>query len=420
MSPTLLLAILLATLLALGVNALPADNATAYFSGLEASLINNGLSGLWNVIVVANHTETGPDLINKLYSDDQFTIYAPNNAAWETSGLSQPPANGDLVSLLSYHIVQATLNSSTDIAPIRHHTIAFTELRSPTVDLPGDQTQVIVLETAVNATTGQDVNDGSVLVRGDNWNATSAGEQFVYENLHIQPVDKPSPLLKTLSQSGLAIAANLGANLAISAISSAGLNDTLSAECHGCTFFIPVNAAIDGAANFTGLGDDEKRNVLLNHVLNGSTIYSPDLSPGNAYITSAGMPLIYLADDQGKRFVSVGQYRASILRSDIPVSNGVVHLIDTLMIESQNNHDRADSAASSASSEAESRTTTTNVIGIGGTHAPTQTSSSATSSTATATSTQAESFALRRTMSGDVESVMKVSIIALVLGRLWI
>ncbi|WVQ62602.1 uncharacterized protein L199_000748 [Kwoniella botswanensis] len=417
--------LLLSALLSLSVQALPADNATAYFSGLESSLINNGLSGLWNAIVVANHTDTGPDLINKLYSDDQFTIYAPNNAAWESSGLSQPPANGDLVSLLSYHIVQATLNSSTDIAPIRHHTIAFTELRSPTVDLPGDQTQVIVLETAVNATTGQDVNDGTVLVRGDNWNATSAGDQFVYSNLHIQPIDKilavPSLLLETLSQSGLAIAANLGATSAISAISDAGLNDTLSSECHGCTFFIPVNAAIDGATKFTGLGNDEKRNVLLNHVLNGSTVYSPDLNPGNAYITSAGMPLIYLAGDQGKKFVSVGQYRASILRSDIPVSNGVVHLIDTLMIESQNNHERADSAVSSAASEAESRTTTTNVIGVGNTQAPSTTSAAQTSSAATASSTQAESFALRSMRGpGDIESALKVSVMALVLGRLWI
>ncbi|WWC66775.1 uncharacterized protein I206_100680 [Kwoniella pini CBS 10737] len=412
---------LFSLLLAVSVLARP-PNATVYFNGLEASLIDNGLSGLWNAIAVANSTETGPDLINKLYSDNKFTIYAPNNAAWQGSGLSQPPANGDLASLLSYHIVQATLNSSTDIAPIRHHTIAFTELRSPTVDLPGDQTQVIVLETAVNATTGQEVNDGSVLIRGDNWNATSSGDQFTYENLFIQPMDKiltvPSPFLKTLSQSGLAITANLGATSAISAISSSGLNNTLSQNCHGCTFFIPVNKAFESAAqstNITSLDDSSRSNVILNHVLNGSVVYSPDLNSGNAYITSAGMPLIFLIDEQGKKFISVGQYRASIVRSDIPISNGVVHLIDTLMVVPQNNHQRADDAASSAASAAVSRTTTTNVIGVGGT-SPT-TTSTATTSSATGSRTQSSAFSNKQI---DLGSTIKVSIISVILGGLWV
>ncbi|WWC58206.1 uncharacterized protein I303_100742 [Kwoniella dejecticola CBS 10117] len=413
------LAIFALSLLAL-VDARP-SSSTAYFDGLRTSLIDNGLSGLWNAIAVANSTDSGPDLLSKLYYNDKFTIYAPNNAAWQASELSQPPANDDLVSLLSYHIVQATLNSSTDIAPIRHHTIAFTELRSPTVDFPGDQTQVIVLETAVNATTGQDVNDGSVLVRGDNWNATSAGDQFTYENLYIQPIDKPSPLLKTLSQSGLAISANLGATSAISAISSANLNDTLYQQCHGCTFFIPVNNAFENATqtgNYTGLDDGSKRNVILNHVLNGSVVYSPELTGGSAFVTAAGMPLIFLTDEQGKKFVSVGQYRATILRSDIPVSNGVVHLIDTLMVVSQNNHQRADDAASSAASAADSRTTTTNVIGIGGTAAPaTSTTSTATTSAATGSQTGSSAFSTRRI---DIEGVVKVSVISMILGGMWL
>ncbi|WRT63765.1 uncharacterized protein IL334_000690 [Kwoniella shivajii] len=406
---------LFAALIGIGVSALPADNATAYFNGLQSSLINNGLSGLWNAIVVANHTDSGPGLINKLYSDDRFTIYAPLNSAWDNSGLSQPPANGDLVSLLSYHIVKATLNSSTDIAPIRHHTIAFTELRSPTVDLPGDQTQVIVLETAVNSTTGDNANNGDVLVRGDSWNATSLGDQFVYENLFIQPIDKPSPLLKTLAQSGLAISANLGATSALSTISSTGLNETLSQDCYGCTFFIPVNSAFAAASastNYSSLLQDDQRNILLNHVLNGSTVYSPDMSSGNAYITSAGMPLVYLTNE-GKSFISVGKFRASILRSDIPVSNGVVHLIDTLMVVPQNNHQKADDAASSASSEAHARTTTTNVVGIGGITAP----ATRTSSAATSTPTQSQSFAKK---SNGINAIWKMAMVTFVLGELWI
>ena len=46
--------------------------------------------------------------------------------------------------------------------------------------------------------------------------------------------------------SGLAVAANLGATSFLAAVSSLGLNDSLS-TCHGCTFFVPVNAAFTSA-----------------------------------------------------------------------------------------------------------------------------------------------------------------------------
>ncbi|WWD22476.1 hypothetical protein CI109_106969 [Kwoniella shandongensis] len=374
------------------VASLPADNSTVYFSGLQSALSQAGLNNIWNAITVANTTQSGPGLISGLFSDDEYTIYAPVDAAWQASGLTDPPANGDLVSLLAYHIVQATLNSSTDIAPSRHHTIAFTELRSPTIDLPGDQTQVIVLQTAENATTGASPDNTTILIRGDSWNATSAGAQFTYKNLFIQPVDKPSPLLKTLSQSGLALEANLGATSAVNNIASLGLNDTV-ATCHGCTFFIPVNSAFDNDTangNFSSFNATDQTSVLLNHIINGSVVYSPDLRDGSVYVTAAGQPLTYLSSGSDP-FVSVGKYRAGIVRSDIPVSNGVVHLIDTMLVETNDNSQRASEAASSASSEAQSRTTTTDVIGVGG-----STSIATTTTTATTSATPSENAAVPR------------------------
>ena len=55
--------------------------------------------------------------------------------------------------------------------------------------LPDGQTQVLVLETAP-AANGSDAKNSSVLVRGDNWNATSVGPPGQYANLIIQPVDR--------------------------------------------------------------------------------------------------------------------------------------------------------------------------------------------------------------------------------------
>ncbi|WVQ93742.1 hypothetical protein IAU59_000819 [Kwoniella sp. CBS 9459] len=365
------------------VFALPSQDATTYYAGLQSALSSQALTHFWNALTVANGTESERALVEKLYSDDEFTIYVPVNAAWESSNLTEPSATGDLVSLLSYHIVHATLNSSTDIAPSRRHTIAFTELRSPTVDLPGDQTQVMVLQTAEDPATGESVQ-GDVLIRGDSWNASSIGEQFVYENLYIQPIDKPSPLIKTLSQTGLALLANMGATAYVNFTSALGLHDRLS-TCHGCTLFVPVDRAFEEAGSngtLNSTSGEDRTAIILNHILNGTVEYSPAFSTASPYITAAGTPLLYLTGEGGKTFVSVGKYRAGIVRANIPVSNGVVHLIDTLMISTIYNVDRAEEAAESASREAEERTTTPNVIGI------TATFTSRPESTPTVTTTQ--------------------------------
>ncbi|KAK8845522.1 hypothetical protein IAR55_006237 [Kwoniella newhampshirensis] len=141
---------------------LPSDNSTVYFSEMHSALSQAGLNSLWIAFQGANTTESGLALINGLFSDDKFTIYAPVDAAWQNSGSTNPLANGDLLSLLSFHIVKATLKSSTDITPFRHHTVAFTELCSPTVDLPDDQTQVIVLQLAESVTTGESPDERTI------------------------------------------------------------------------------------------------------------------------------------------------------------------------------------------------------------------------------------------------------------------
>lgn len=75
---------------------------------------------------------------------------------------------------------------------------------------------------------------------------------------------KPSPLLNTMSSSGLALAANLGATSYVDAVSSLGLNTTVAA-CVGCTFFVPVNAAFS-SSNLSSYNISGQTGVLENHV----------------------------------------------------------------------------------------------------------------------------------------------------------
>lgn len=76
--------------------------------------------------------------------------------------------------------------NTTDIAPPRRHTIAYTELRQDQA-LPGRQPQVLVLETSP-------VNDTRVLIRGADWNTTSRGNGTAYGNIWLQPIDRVSLL----------------------------------------------------------------------------------------------------------------------------------------------------------------------------------------------------------------------------------
>ena len=64
---------------------------------------------------------------------------------------------------LKMEIVEASLNSTTDIETSGQHTIAFTVYISENERLPGDQTPVLVLETA----SGNSSTNSIVVVRGD-------------------------------------------------------------------------------------------------------------------------------------------------------------------------------------------------------------------------------------------------------------
>lgn len=62
--------------------------------------------------------------------------------------------------------------------------MAFSLLDDEETALPGDQTQVLVLETAPNTT------EPVVYLRGPNWNATSISYTKRYENINVQAINR--------------------------------------------------------------------------------------------------------------------------------------------------------------------------------------------------------------------------------------
>ncbi len=130
----------------------------------------------------------------------------------------------------------------------------------------------------------------------------------------IVEVAAASPQLKTL----------------VAAVKAAGLVDTLSAA-GPYTVFAPTDAAFAKlpAGTVDSLLKPENKAklkaILLYHVVSGS-VPSTDLKSGNV-ITAGGQPV--RVDLSGG---SVKINDATVTKADIPASNGVIHVIDTVLI----------------------------------------------------------------------------------------
>jgi len=137
-----------------------------------------------------------------------------------------------------------------------------------------------------------------------------------------------------------------------------------------------VNSAIDavssilGQANATVITD-----VLLNHLINGTALYSSLISNGTTAVSAGGEPFSFTVNSTGVFVTSAGS-TAKVVTPNILVANGVVHLIDTVLLNTQNNPAAASSAASAATA---TTATTSGAASQTGTVTPAPTSSSSAS-----------------------------------------
>lgn len=62
-------------------------------------------------------------------------------------------------------------------------------------------------------------------------------------------------------------------------------------------------------------------------MIEGVTVYSPSLEPGDNFATASGSILAYAINSSGAYLFGNGGM-AKFVRTDIPVRNGVVHVCD--------------------------------------------------------------------------------------------
>ncbi|CAE7210141.1 unnamed protein product [Rhizoctonia solani] len=332
---------LYALLAALTVPVLAQDANTTYITGLNNVLSGMGLTSLVGVInLLANDTNGGTALISQL-SHGENTIFAPTNDAFGRLPHDPTGDNGLLAAHTLYHIADGHYNAS-DIAQQPNHTVIRTHLNdSSLVNLEGGKGQVLVL-----ARDGSNIHilpaNGSINVQRTN----------AYENLIIHVIDQafspPGNISETAGEAGFSVVTG--------ALQTVNLLAPLEAA-QGITIFVPTNQAFNAAHTAFGSHAHNASTIsaiLANHVINGTSVYSTGLT-AQSYASAGGQPFTFSTNSSGT-YVTSGPSSARITRADVPIRNGVVHLIDNILVNTASNPEAAASAIASQSSVAATAT----------------------------------------------------------------
>ena len=78
-------------------------------------------------------------------------------------------------------------------------------------------------------------------------------------------------------------------------------------------------------------------------LINGTSLYSPFLAGSQNYTTAAGESISFNLNATG-RYVTVGNTTATIVQPDVLLPNGVIHIIDRVLLDTDSNPSAASSA----------------------------------------------------------------------------
>jgi transforming growth factor-beta-induced protein len=122
----------------------------------------------------------------------------------------------------------------------------------------------------------------------------------------------------------------------VTALTAANLVDTLADETKTFTVFAPTNAAfdkIDSSVLNALLADTTAlTNVLLTHVVGEAAISSLDAFAANGRtLATLSETNVVVSIDEESGMLMIGG--ATVVISDIYTTNGVIHVIDTVILD---------------------------------------------------------------------------------------
>ncbi|WP_405201777.1 fasciclin domain-containing protein [Dokdonia sp. LLG6352-1] len=255
------------------------------------------------------------DLDATLAGNGTFTVFAPNNAAFETflDGAALEDVDTDVLrQVLLNHVLNTTL-TSTDLTTGYVTNLATEPSSNANISLYVDTTDGVVLNGQSSVTTPDIETDNGVIHAVDTVIALPTIATFATTNPAL------TSLVAALTDEG---------NTAFTTL----LSDTEQ----DFTVFAPTNDAFDTFLDGSALEDvdnDVLAQVLSNHVVPGAVAISGTLT--NSYVNTAATfngeadaPLsLYINTDNGVTLNG----GSNVIVADIVAVNGVVHVVDTVI-----------------------------------------------------------------------------------------
>ena len=312
-------------------------------------------------------------LLETLQGDGPFTVFAPTDQAFTDAGVDLADFDGDegaaaLANILAYHVTMGVVTSDalTDGMSVTMlnqeettvtigSNVMINDAHVTTADVMASNGVVHVIDKVLMPAMGPEgeicynVVTHSIVAGADQ----STCESYMYvENYEMQgqnitgcynavthQVSNVSSAvcggyMWTPSVSiAMTAAATTIHNSLVAALTQADLVATLSGV-ENYTVFAPTDEAFAAAGiDLSTFTTDEEiaalANILLYHVVPGK-IMSSDLSMGMTNVTAAnGDTLMVQVTDSG---VMVGAEMAMVTLADVPASNGVIHVIDKVIM----------------------------------------------------------------------------------------
>ena len=244
------------------------------------------------------------ELLETLQGTGPFTVFAPTDQAFTDAGINLEALNTTegrqtLADILLYHVVAGRVPSS-----------ALSECM--TAEAANGQSLSFTVGDSVM------VNDATVVTPDVN---TSNGIVHVVDTV-LMPTDSPNDIPRTAQCTGVH-------NSLVSAVVQAGLLETLQGT-GPFTVFAPTDqafadAGIDLAALNTSAGQATLSDILQYHVLSGA-VPASNVTDCMTATAVNGHPLAFSVG------ATVMVNDATVTATDVPASNGIIHVIDKVLM----------------------------------------------------------------------------------------
>lgn len=253
-------------------------------------------------------------LTEALQGEGPFTVFAPTNAAFENllSALSISAedllAQPQLADVLLYHVVAGSVMSGDLQNGMTAETLGGQMI---TVDL----SEGVKINTSAVITADIKASNGVIHV---------IDTVLIPETFQLASATAPLPSIVDIAVS------NPDFSILVAALAKAELVEALQAE-GPFTVFAPTNAAFEALLGELGitaeelLGQPQLADVLLYHVVSGPVL-STDLQNGMTAETLGGQSITVDLTD------GVKINKSAVEIADIQASNGVIHVIDSVLI----------------------------------------------------------------------------------------